>query len=378
MFSVTLSSLLALAAVASAQSSTPPQFCTPALYDMHFDSPADLPEQVITSSEATIRGPQTGYSICNSTTENQQSECQVLSVNSPSDFCLWGPPTANSTISDDEGIVVAWCSAQGHGTRLMPEGTITGLSWFRTPDYVMIVGNIIQENVNMQTGDSGGELDPHGADLCGNAIGATTFSTVFNSTGNTEHQVSDWTQFIGNDAFCLKICDPNSPLRANYCENRYDLIGLNYNCPAPAVEPGVFVSCEADNMTPVGTYVTNGVTSTWSQPPESLGPVTFVPYTPVVPATSNCVTLTSSALFQNLPQPTAAVSGGTLSSSGSASATASAGSSHATTSATRTGSSSGAAASATGGSSQSSGAGSVKVSALATLLGAAFAVAFLS
>lgn len=51
---------------------------------------------------------------------------------------------------------------------------------------------------------------------------------------------------------------------------------------------------------------------TYVQPPESLGPVTSVPYTAVVPSSSNCVTYTSAALYTALPKsinPVATASG---------------------------------------------------------------------
>ena len=45
----------------------------------------------------------------------------------------------------------------------------------RTPDYLQVVGFIDQTLVNIQQGDEGGELDPHGADLVSRA---TRFSFV--------------------------------------------------------------------------------------------------------------------------------------------------------------------------------------------------------
>jgi hypothetical protein len=92
------------------------------------------------------RGPQAGYNICNSTTEGPTSECQTLIVNSlvhfllllyhlrltlnvvsQADFCLWGSPTADGLIGNIEAAVVAYCSQSGHGTRIMPAGTLTGV-----------------------------------------------------------------------------------------------------------------------------------------------------------------------------------------------------------------------------------------------------------
>lgn len=81
------------------------------------------------------------------------------------DFCLWAPSKPNSLIADTEGEEVAWCTKPGRGTRLIPPGALTGLQYMKTPDYVQVVGFIDQTKINLQADDSGGELDPHGADL---------------------------------------------------------------------------------------------------------------------------------------------------------------------------------------------------------------------
>ncbi len=81
------------------------------------------------------------------------------------DFCLWAPPAANSTISDTEGEEVAWCTKKGHGTRLIPSGALTGVQYIKAPGYLQVVGFIDQTQINLVSGDPGGELDPHGADL---------------------------------------------------------------------------------------------------------------------------------------------------------------------------------------------------------------------
>lgn len=106
-----------------------------------------LPPQVY--PYPVLRGPQTGYNICNSSTQGPNSECQTLIVNSlvrflllspfvfhpclifsiifviQSDFCLWGSPVQNGSIGDVEAKVVAYCT-NGHGARQIPPGAITG------------------------------------------------------------------------------------------------------------------------------------------------------------------------------------------------------------------------------------------------------------
>ena len=51
------------------------------------------------------------------------------------------------------------------GTRLIPEGALTGVQFMRTSAYVQVIGFIDQTKINIADGDFGGELDPHGADL---------------------------------------------------------------------------------------------------------------------------------------------------------------------------------------------------------------------
>lgn len=69
------------------------------------------------------------------------------------------------TVGEIEGEMIAWCTQPGHGTRIFPDGTITGVQFTKSPDYVQVVGFMKQTDMNMIAGDSGGEMDPHGADL---------------------------------------------------------------------------------------------------------------------------------------------------------------------------------------------------------------------
>ena len=81
------------------------------------------------------------------------------------DFCFWAPPEAGRSVGEIEGEMVAWCTQPGHGTRVIPDGTITGVQFTKAPNYVQVVGFMDQTKVDMVAGDSGGEMDPHGADL---------------------------------------------------------------------------------------------------------------------------------------------------------------------------------------------------------------------
>ena len=81
------------------------------------------------------------------------------------DFCIFAPASPNSTIADTEGEEVAWCTQPGHGTRIIPPGTFTGLQVLNNSNYIQYVGFVNQGNINIYPGDFGGELDPHGQDL---------------------------------------------------------------------------------------------------------------------------------------------------------------------------------------------------------------------
>lgn len=350
------SALLAVAAITFVHAQPDPADPTP-LVDKHYAYPSGIPYQVDYNT-AALRGPQTGYNICNSTTENQNSLCQTSFVNHIDDFCLWAPPQPNSTIGDTEGQEVAWCTKPGHGTRLIPAGALQGVQLIKTPNYIQIAGFIDQTQVNIAANDYGGELDPHGADLRGNPLGGLMYSNAFPSNGGNNdsyQQVIDWTNFMGGDGFCMKVCDPAGQNQQALCQNIYDRLGCAYNAPNNA-QKGVFEVCDGDDMSPVGVYTTNGATSTYFQPAESLGPITTVPYTATPAPSSNCVTYASTALYTGQPTPSGA--------------TASSGASGAKS--TASGTNSGASPAKTGG------AATMGVSLSAGLVGVVFAMVFLS
>jgi len=325
-------SLLAIAAFAGATvaqtptSSAAPNFTTeaagpgftpPALTSYRFTYP-DLPYQV--NPYDVGRGPQFGYNICNSTTEGPNSDCQTSWLNSLSDFCLWSSPTPDNEVADFEAEAVAWCTQPTHGARLIPSGAITGVQFIRTPGYVQVTGHITLADININPNDDGGELDPHGDDEQGNPLGGLVFSNGFtDQTGIV--QVIEWHNFMDGPIFCFKACDPSGPNAAELCQHTLDRIGCAYNAPA-AYQDGVFESCLGDNQDPPGVYTgADGIVSTYSQPPESLGPIESVPYTPVIPATSSCTTYSSAQLFGGNSTSTSSTA---LSSSTSASTKASA------------------------------------------------------
>lgn len=255
-----------------------------------------LPHQVDTDTQL-IRGSQSGYNDCSAETEGQDAMCQTSVFNDISDFCLWAPPELD-IIANTEGEEVAWCT-KARGGRRIPEGTLKGLQLIETDEYLQLTGFINGPNINIEAGDFGGELDPHGADLRGNPLGGLMFSTHWSGSNDTYDQVFEWHQFIGADSFCFRICKPTSDQDAAYCQHIFDRIGCSYNDPADAKE-GDFTVCKGDVGLPPGIYVEGGVTMTYTQPAESLGAITSMPYTATVPPYSECTTYQSTALFAEL------------------------------------------------------------------------------
>jgi len=154
-----------------------------------------------------------------------------------------------------------------------------------------------------------------------------------NGTTDADYtQVMNWNNFIGSGTFCLKLCY-NNVTSPDYCQNKFDLIGCDYNMPSANVD-GEFLKCDGDLQDEVGTYTgSNGKTTVWSQP-ASLADDYSMPYTPTIPATSNCRTYSSEELFGSSAAATSAAATAVSASATTASATTSATVSSAQSSAT--------------------------------------------
>ncbi|GAA5963010.1 hypothetical protein JCM8115_002585 [Rhodotorula mucilaginosa] len=201
----------------------------------------------------TSESGQTGYNDCG-TTDSPDAMCQTAFVNSVTDFCLWAPPTPGGTIGDTEEIEVAWCSATGHGARVMPEGTVHSAHYLVTPHYTQITGTGDFTKINIAAGDAGGELDPHGATGNGNPIGSLVYANG--------QQIHEWTS-ISDSEFCFRICH-DAPDAWLWCQHIYDLQGCAWN--EPGNYGGGFDSCEGDSTEyPPGVYMVNGQLSTYQQ-----------------------------------------------------------------------------------------------------------------
>jgi hypothetical protein len=107
-----------------------------------------------TSFLANQRVVRSGINNCG-TTSSQSSMCQTLWMNDATDFCLWAPPTVGN-IGDTEREEVAWCTKSGRGTRVIPNGSLKGVHFVRTKDYVQVTGVGDFTKINVQKGDEGG------------------------------------------------------------------------------------------------------------------------------------------------------------------------------------------------------------------------------
>ena len=142
-------------------------------------------------------------------------------------------------------------------------------------------------------------------------------------------------RFIGNNASCFKWCADNGTNPDGKCQHTLDRIGLAYNCPSKytlgSMDAGEFEFCDSDSFPIPGIYTDSaGTTTSYSQPAESLGAITTIPYTQTSAATSNCVTYASSDLFVTTASGSSAT--GTASSAKSTSSGSSSSSSSSSTS----------------------------------------------
>ncbi|KAF9534646.1 macrofage activating glycoprotein [Crepidotus variabilis] len=220
----------------------------------------------------TSQDGQSGTNNCG-TGNSDNSNCQTAWINSASDFCFWAPPTV-SPIGDSEAEVVAYCTKSGRGSRLIPDGTLKGVHFVQTPEFVQITGVGDFTKVNVPKGDAGGELDNRGADGKGNPVGGLLYGNSFGQG----LQYHEWTSFISETEFCFRACV--GPRATQLCNHIYDTMGCYWNMPAN-YDANVYEECQGDSGEPMGVYGT----STWFQG------VNPTPGPHAAPASSNCQSL---------------------------------------------------------------------------------------
>lgn len=164
---------------------------------------------------------QTGWNRCAEGKWNQKSQCQTAYINDVNDWCIWGPPDGGD-IGSTERIAVAYCTTNKHGTRLIPDGTLTSVHFLKTPSYVQVSGTGDFTSIGIPRGDTGGEMDPHGADDLGNPIGGIMFTTANPSSNGRPVQIREWTNFMSWDQYCLRACWGDQA--AAHCKYRVAII----------------------------------------------------------------------------------------------------------------------------------------------------------
>ncbi|WVQ76916.1 hypothetical protein IAR50_006595 [Cryptococcus sp. DSM 104548] len=189
------------------------------------------------SLPATTEEGQYGTNACGDSS-SQDSNCQNVYINSVDDFCLWGPPSTSSdegdgssSIGNVEEIVVSYCLKSGYGTRLIPEGTLSGAHFVKVQSdkvsYVQVTGKGDLTKLLIPAGDEGGELDPHSWTGLGNPQGGLVFTNAFSGSYEQTHE---WTSFMSSDEFCIRACQDGDNAAA-YCQHIYDLLGCEFTIP---------------------------------------------------------------------------------------------------------------------------------------------------
>ncbi|KAF7290795.1 hypothetical protein MIND_01320500 [Mycena indigotica] len=183
---------------------------------------------------------------------NQTSMARLLTLNSIDDFCLFAPPVL-ANISDTETEEVAWCTKPRNNARVIPDGTITGVSFLKTSFYVQIMGTGNFTLLNVVAGDEGGELDPHGATGAGNPVGGNVTTNIVD---NVDEPIAEWMLFMSNTVFCIRACtNANATYdAAHMCWHELDVMGCEFVMPGTYNPPGIFETCDADVAYPPGWY----------------------------------------------------------------------------------------------------------------------------
>lgn len=116
--------------------------------------------------------------------------------------------------------------------------------------------------IGVQSGDEGGELDPHGATGSGNPVGGLVYSTA---VSGSYQRLPEWMSFISADQFCMRACTGGETNDSRqYCQHIYDEMGCYWNMPA-SYDENVFEECEGQSGEKPGIYTTNGSASTFYQ-----------------------------------------------------------------------------------------------------------------
>lgn len=92
------------------------------------------------------RGRQSSFNNCNSSTAGPDSNRQTLVIDSLSDFCIWGAPTANKTIADTEA---------ERGGRPLRDTAILGAQFLYAKNYIQLAMIVDQTAFSLAFSDDG-------------------------------------------------------------------------------------------------------------------------------------------------------------------------------------------------------------------------------
>ena len=174
---------------------------------------------------------------------NQTSTSRLASINSVDDWCTFGPMDNSKTLGDVEAETVAYCTKPRNNARVIPDGTVTAAHFVKTPLYVQIMALGDFTKINFQKGDSGGELDPHGATGMGNPPGGLVFTRSQKGNEGNWVQLKEWNNFMSATEYSIRGCWGDNA--AQYCPHIYDEMGSYFNEPG-RYAAGSFENCDAD------------------------------------------------------------------------------------------------------------------------------------
>ncbi|WFC98674.1 hypothetical protein MYAM1_001406 [Malassezia yamatoensis] len=196
------------------------------------------------------------------TSVNQTSISRLVSINSVDDWCTFGPKDSSKKLGNVEEEVVAYCTKPRNGARVIPDGTVTGAHFVKTPLYVQVMAHGDFTKINFQSGDTGGELDPHGATEKGNPHGGNVTSNV----SGKDVFYEEWMNYVGYNIMCFRVCIAGSDIAPpkTECQHTLDEMGCWSVMPGDYSDD-VFDSCDADAAYPPGVYVSDGTTSSFEQ-----------------------------------------------------------------------------------------------------------------
>ncbi|SNX85343.1 uncharacterized protein MEPE_04052 [Melanopsichium pennsylvanicum] len=322
------------------------------------------------------------------TSVNQTSVSRLASINSIDDWCTFGPPGTGQALADVEEITVAYCTKPRNDARVIPDGSVTGAHFVKTPLYVQLMAVGDFTTIGFMNGDEGGELDPHGATNMGNPVGGNVTSNV----SGEDVFYEEWMNYASYNQICFRVCIAGSEQAptALECQHTLDVMGCNFVMPGN-YDDNVFETCDGDSAYPpglypqsdgetstfvqffTGTYVAGGTTYSYTNgsPDESTPQAAYS-----TPSTSNCQTVStiSNGIKSLVSSSSSASSSSSSAKSTSSSAKANSSAAKSTSSAAQSTSSS--ASSSSGSSSNGSAAktsGASKMLSSASAAGLAFA-----